>query len=670
MNKAIKKRMMTVASCMVSAVMCLAPLAACDTTETPTPEAPEHFAAVSATCYALGNIEYWTKDGKYYSDEACTKEISQADTVVAKRSHDFGDKAAYDKDTEGHHWKVCAYTDCDGKSAQEAHKFGDDGTCPCGATTTVTYTVSVATGIANGTVTVDPATAAAEATITVTAVPSVGYELDTLTYNDGTTDHDITGTTFTMPAHDVTVNATFKKATYTVTVATDIQNGDVTVNKATAQMGDKVVVTVEPDSDYELVPGSLKYNTQVVTYSEGEYSFVMPAENVVITAAFRESTVKYGVTVASGIENGTVTVLGGVVEAAEDDEITLVVEPAEGYHLATLKYNDGEDHEIPMDTKKFVMPAKAVVITATFEEHNFNRDEHHGECSCGETNGFKYFYLDSEHATRTDTANSVKITRTTTGTLADYQIKLNRGFDVVVGHYYEISYTVTSTQSGKIGVWMGDNVIYHGDRFYDNLPANTETVFKFGFVPKAETNGNITAELQIGLLPEGFEFTITDFSLEELKGDDISGWTPKAEGSVVLHEEETGYNEDGTLTLNATGDGDRWHLKVEKDITLEANHSYKLTMVIVTSGRSQSENTEFAIYKKDEVEVAEVTEKFCWLDNDVCVKTFEFKAKDSTALGGDSITIGSCLAFGDITNGSKLTFTISYAQIVDLGVVD
>jgi hypothetical protein len=47
------------------------------------------------------------------------------------------------------------------------------------------------------------------ATINVTATPASGYELSTLVYNDGS-DHDIKAAkTFTMPAHAVSISATF-----------------------------------------------------------------------------------------------------------------------------------------------------------------------------------------------------------------------------------------------------------------------------------------------------------------------------------------------------------------------------------------------------------------------------------------------------------------------------
>ena len=93
MNKAIKKRIATVTACLASAVMCFGALTACggnDDGGTPTkPEVPQHYTAVAADCTTAGNIEYWTKGGKYYSDEACTTEITQAATVLAALNHDF-----------------------------------------------------------------------------------------------------------------------------------------------------------------------------------------------------------------------------------------------------------------------------------------------------------------------------------------------------------------------------------------------------------------------------------------------------------------------------------------------------------------------------------------------------------------------------------------------------
>ncbi len=78
-----------------------------------------------------------------------------------------------------------------------------------------TYTVSIAQGITNGTVTANPTSAAENDTVTVTATPDNNYELATLTYTYAgvATPIDIDQTTmkFLMPAADVTINATFSE---------------------------------------------------------------------------------------------------------------------------------------------------------------------------------------------------------------------------------------------------------------------------------------------------------------------------------------------------------------------------------------------------------------------------------------------------------------------------
>lgn len=93
-----------------------------------------------------------------------------------------------------------------------------------------TYTVTTS-GCTNGTLTVDPNTAVAGTEVKVTATPNVGYEVESVTASqekESVTASQENGTavdltagresgvyTFTMPASNVTVSATFKEATPT-----------------------------------------------------------------------------------------------------------------------------------------------------------------------------------------------------------------------------------------------------------------------------------------------------------------------------------------------------------------------------------------------------------------------------------------------------------------------
>lgn len=73
------------------------------------------------------------------------------------------------------------------------------------------YAIAIDPAIANGTVTADKTQAIEGETVTLTVTPAQGYEQETLSYTtDGGTTETITGTTFVMPAADVTVTTTFK----------------------------------------------------------------------------------------------------------------------------------------------------------------------------------------------------------------------------------------------------------------------------------------------------------------------------------------------------------------------------------------------------------------------------------------------------------------------------
>jgi hypothetical protein len=97
--------------------------------------------------------------------------------------------------------------------------------------------------VENGTVTVDKSVAKAGETVTVTATPASGYKLKEILVN-GTA---IQGNTFTMPAANVTVSATFTAGTpakYAVTVNA-AANGTVTASKtADILAGTKVALTI------------------------------------------------------------------------------------------------------------------------------------------------------------------------------------------------------------------------------------------------------------------------------------------------------------------------------------------------------------------------------------------------------------------------------------------
>lgn len=175
----------------------------------------------------------------------------------------------------------------------------------------------------NGTVTVKGGKTAAlkDETIDLVITPDKGYEVDTVKVNG----EAITGTSFKMPEKDVTIEVTFKKSTYTVTVAA-AANGTVTADKATAQMGDTVTVTATSDKDYEL--SKITVNGTAITGN----TFTMPAENVTVTAEFKKvGSAGAEIVVPEGVSVSFAGSKEDILKAVFGDDYAALVEA--GYKL-------------------------------------------------------------------------------------------------------------------------------------------------------------------------------------------------------------------------------------------------------------------------------------------------------------------------------------------------
>ena len=80
-----------------------------------------HHDRVEPTHFKDGSAEYWTCSvcGKYFSDAACTAEITKEATVLAKIEHTYSDK--WSTSTEKH-WHECS---CGDKIDEAAHTWGE-----------------------------------------------------------------------------------------------------------------------------------------------------------------------------------------------------------------------------------------------------------------------------------------------------------------------------------------------------------------------------------------------------------------------------------------------------------------------------------------------------------------------------------------------------------------
>lgn len=124
-----------------------------------------------------------------------------------------------------------------------------------------TNTVTIPSGIANGTLTVNKANAANGDNVVVSITPAQGYKMvpGSLIALDATdvgvpltVTADQSKYDFTMPASAVTVTAKFV-ASESGTLTTNVSNGTVTLTKTTANVNDPVSFTVTPNSGYKII---------------------------------------------------------------------------------------------------------------------------------------------------------------------------------------------------------------------------------------------------------------------------------------------------------------------------------------------------------------------------------------------------------------------------------
>lgn len=175
----------------------------------------------------------------------------------------------------------------------------------------------------NGYVTAIPKTASANQKVTVITTAKEGYKATQITvFEDGETftpivingDHG----TFTMPAHDVTVVATFEEietptTEHYIDCADKITGGEIWSSANSAEAGDVVTIYVDPDwgwmtddvyykttPDAGLIGGKASFNGYAANGDE-IWSFVMPASNVWVYAEFEpyQGFERHSITVTS-----------------------------------------------------------------------------------------------------------------------------------------------------------------------------------------------------------------------------------------------------------------------------------------------------------------------------------------------------------------------------------
>ena len=276
--------------------------------------------------------------------------------VSAAHTHTY----AYAQLDATNHTKYCTAGDY---SDTETHT-PDGNMCKyCGyAPANNSYSVNVTNGSATPTTDVAPGT---KVTLTANAAPT-GQEFDKWVGNV-----NVTGNTFNMPSHHVTVAATYKPITHTHD--TDSQkwtsfNDD--VHSRSCSAGDDVQFadhkfnswTDNGDGTHTGTCTECGYvKTEMIPATGGGSSSGGGGGGGVGTSA-------YAITVNSA-KNGGVT--ASHKSTSKGTTVTLTVAPDKGYVLDTLTVLDGKDKEIKLTEKSgkftFTMPDSKVTVAAAFK---------------------------------------------------------------------------------------------------------------------------------------------------------------------------------------------------------------------------------------------------------------------------------------------------------------
>ena len=227
----------------------------------------------------------------------------------------------------------------------------------------ISYTVSVTLGTASKT------TANYGDTITLTAdTPATGMQFDKWVVKSGSTavtfaSATSTQTTFSMPAGNVSVEATYKAKTYTVSVTGG------TASPTTQMYNNTVTITANsPQTGYQFKNWTTSDGVTFANANNATTTFTMPAKNVTVTANFEK--INYTVSVTGGTASKTTANIG--------DTITLTPSAAPSGKVFD-KWTSTPTVTFTGNT--FTMPASNVSITATYKNAAYTVTVNSGSAS-------------------------------------------------------------------------------------------------------------------------------------------------------------------------------------------------------------------------------------------------------------------------------------------------
>lgn len=292
------------------------------------------------------------------------------------------------------------------------------------------YNVTVAKAT-NGAVTVDKEKAAEKETVTITVTPDTDYLVCSVYAGDTfATKVDNTTYTFTMPAKNVEVKATFIKASKGINIDSSIKNGKVTVDNANPSKGDDVTITAAANTGYKIKAVYVD-GKKVTLDKNNEYTFNYDNKPVSVTAEFEATDTEYSIELSVGDNGSAHLELDGKnlkdKVAKAGDVIRVVTEPNNNYTLNDVVVKKLSDNKkVNFSNGKFTMPESDVKVTVTFKKKSTGG---------GGGSSSSKVYLPGATSTSPDVTNTTinvngdKVTATSGGVLLDAS-KTAKGFSV------------------------------------------------------------------------------------------------------------------------------------------------------------------------------------------------------------------------------------------------
>lgn len=400
----------------------------------------------------------------------------------------------------------------------------------------------------NGSIKANGTTAGKGATVTLTATPASGYKLGSVEVVDAN-GNPVTVTnnkTFTMPAANVTIKATFVE-TETETYEIEINasgSGTLTTSPAdAAAAGTKVYLLAAPADEYSALSSISVKETEsgkTIAVTNNTY-FTMPAAKVTITASFATgSTASFAVNIDEGIENGTVT--ANTSYAAKGAKVNLTIAPAEGYVLKSITVKDSDNKAVTVsgsgNSRTFAMPEKDVTISAEFSTSQY----------------------------------TVSVSKTGSGNVAINPTKCSIGTEVTVAITPDAGYQLAS---GGLKVYGPNNkLIATGDETgvtFDMPGSNVTVKVIFELIPH-EVNPNI-----------GSEGTVTFNKTTAAKGDKVS-LTIKPDEGYTVDKVTVKDSADKSITVSGSGNSRTFTMPAD-DVEVEVTFKLATYTVKATTSR-------------------------------------------------------------------------------------